>query len=250
MAQSKAVATRKNSAVSNIKDQLAQEVAGIQDSIGSASGNRIKTSDKMFTFPDGTTDQGPISLVVVDFVSYNALYEGKYDAKNPQPPICFAIGKSIKDMAPSPNAPEPQASSCAECPMNQFGSDGDGKACKNARRLAVLGPDDVDPEADLMTLDVSPTALKRFDGYVSTVARLHEVPPIGVVTDVGFDPNSTYSSLTFGNPAPNENLEAHFARRAEAEALLTTEPDVSSASTPAKPARTRKKAAPRRGRAA
>lgn len=253
-APSKSVATRNNTSVANIQEQLKQEVAALGGQVGAISGNKIKTENKVFTFPDGSTSNDPISLVVVDFVSYNVLYrnkfEGKkYDANDRTPPMCFAIGKTIKDMRPSPNAPEPQADSCAECPMNQFGSDGAGKVCTNTRRLAVLSPDDVDPQAELMLVEVSPTALKRFDAFVSTVAKLHELPPIGVSVEVGFDDSVTYPSLTFSSPEPNQNIAVHFARRSEAEMLLTREPDLSveAAPTTARGRAPAKKAAAGRG---
>lgn len=242
-----AVATRNSTALASAQETLSQEAANITDQISQGGGNKIKLSDKQFTFTDGTVDDGPIQVVIVDFVSTNSFYANNYDPNNPEPPICFAVGKNIKEMVPSPNSPEPQAKTCAECPMNQFGSEGNGKACKNRRKLALLGPDDTAPDAELMVMEVSPTGLKRYDGYVGTVAKLHQVPPIGVVTEIGFNPDVTYSSLTFKFDGVNENLEAHFARREEAEALLMVEPDFSAAAE-TKPARGRGRS--RRGRAA
>jgi hypothetical protein len=229
-------------ALAEIQKELALEAANIAQQISSlGGGNKIKTKDKVFTFPDGTTSPGPLDVVIVDFVSRNNFYEGRYDPNNPAGPICFAIGKNVKDMAPSPNAPEPQADDCASCPMNQFGSDGNGKACKNTRLMAVLAPDSTDPQAELMTLEASPTALKNFDAYVATVAAMHGVPPVGVITSVAFHPEKTYPTLVFGNPRRNENVNLHFGRRAEAGVLLSREPDASA--TPEPP----KKAAVKRG---
>lgn len=244
-----AVAKRGSTDVANIQAQMAQEVAGITDQINQGGGSKIKTTDKQFTFPDGTVEDGPIQVVIVDFVSTNSLYEGAYDPNNPEPPICFAVGKNIKEMKPSANSPEPQAESCAECPMNQFGSDGNGKACKNRRRLALLGPDDVSAEDELMIIEVSPTGLKRFDGYVGTVAKMHQIPPIGVVTEVGFNPDLSYPTLTFSFDALNENIGEHFERRSEAEMLLMAEPDFSGAAAEAKPAKRGRSRSRRRGAA-
>ena len=109
--------------------------------------------------------------------------------------------------------------------MNQFGSSGKGKACKNMRLLAVLPPD-ADADTPLWTLAVSPTAIKGFDGFVGSVARTFQMPPISVIASVDFNPNETFASLTFGDPRPNENLAEHFARQAEAKELLMAEPDV------------------------
>ena len=85
-------------------------------------------------------DPTALELVVVDFVTTHNFYAGRFDKDNIVPPDCFAIGVDPKNMVPSPNAPNPQAKDCQSCPMNAWGSDGKGKACKNGRKLAVLPP--------------------------------------------------------------------------------------------------------------
>lgn len=67
------------------------------------------------------------------------------------------------------------------------------KACKNSRLLALL-PVDADDETPIMVLKVSPTALKAFDSYVASVARSFQLPPLGVVTEIGFDEAVTYTA--------------------------------------------------------
>ncbi len=176
-------------------------------------------------------------MVIVDFISVNNFYEGAYDPKNISPPACFAIGTVPTQMAPSINSPARQSDNCAGCPMNQFGSAGDGKACKNMRRLAVLPPD-ADEDTPLLILDVSPTGLKSFDGYVRSAASKFNLPPVGLVTQITFAEDVSYASLRFGNPQPNENAGAHWERRTEAMDRLTQEPDVSGY-TAAPPARGR-----------
>lgn len=225
-----AVSVRKPSAgaVANIQDTLAalaEQDAGKTAPVG---GNKIRvTQDKQFVLPDGSKTPGPLELVIVDFTSRNEFYEGKYDKNNIVPPNCFAIGSIPAKLVPSPNSPDRQADSCAECPMNAFGSAGEGKACKNTRLLAVLPPD-ADEETPMWTLAVSPTALRNFDGFVNDVRRIFTSPPLGVVTTVGFDENSEYAKLTFTNPQPNPNAGLAIDRRSEAAELLAQEPDVSS----------------------
>lgn len=210
-----------------IRAQLQTQAAAVNDRIAPPSGTAIRvTQDKQFVLPDGTKTPGPLELVIVDFASANTYYEGTYDPKNIAPPLCFAIGNEPTKLVASDNSPAKQAASCAVCPMNQFGSNGDGKACKNSRVMAVLPPD-ATADTPLWLLRTSPTAIKGFDAYVAGVARMFNLPPIGVVTEVSLDPNSTYPSLRFGNPRPNENLVDHFARQAEAATALYVEPDVS-----------------------
>ena len=170
---STAVAVKKpvSSAVVSIQEQLKAQVAAMAGKIAPPSGINIRiTQDKKFQLPDGSKVEGPLDLVIVDFVSRNTFYEGTYDPNNITPPTCFAIHPELKQMAPSENSPIKQSDDCASCPMNQFGSSGKGKACKNGRMLAVLPPD-ADADTPLWLLQVSPTALKGFDGFVGPVLR-------------------------------------------------------------------------------
>jgi len=231
-----AVAVKKatSGALVSIKDQMAAELAALSERTSPAGGDKIQLkNDKTFNLPDGTK-ANELEVVIVDFIATNNFYEGAYDKDNIQPPACFAIGQIITQMVPSDNSPAKQSDSCAVCPMNQFGSAGNGKACKNMRRLAVL-PADADTDTPMLVLDVSPTGLKSFDGYVKSVASKFGVLPIGVVTTITMDPNVDYPSLRFGDPQPNENVEVHWSRRAEAMERISQEPDVSSYAVPAPP---------------
>lgn len=231
---STAVAVKKLSTANivSIQEALKAQVAGLAGRISPATGNAIRLGqDKKLNLPDGTKTDGPLELVVVDFVATHNFYAGRFDKDNIVPPDCFAIGTDPKNMVPSPNSPNPQSKDCQSCPMNQFGSDGKGKACKNGRKLAVLPPDASETD-DIWTLNVSPTALKNFDGYVGSVARQFGLPPVGVVTTVGLSEAVDYPQLQFTEPKPNENVAVHFARQGEARELLTVEPDVSNYQAP------------------
>lgn len=235
----------------DIQAQIDAMIAGVQDKVNKPSGDNIRiTQNKEFELPDGRKSDGPLELIILDFVSFNAMYEGRYDPNNIQPPVCFSIGTVVQQMVPSANAPEPQSTSCATCPMNQFGSDGNGKACKNKRRLAVL-PADFDESTPIYTLEVSPTGLKAFDKFVSSLASTQRKVPAQLVTEVGFDEARDYPTLTFKaiQPLEADVVAEVFSRIEEARNRINAEPDVSAAGAekPAKPARG--KAAPaRRGR--
>ena len=227
-AASTAVAVKKTgSNIVSIQEAMKAQLAALADKTAPASGNSIRvTQDKHFMLPDGTKTPGPLQLVVVEFSSKNSFYKGKFDPKAIVPPVCFAVGSNPLKMVPSDKSPEKQSANCQECPMNQFGSDGDGKACKNSRVLAVLPPD-ADKNTPMWLLATSPTANKGFDGFVNSVARIFQMPPVGVVATVGFDNSVTYAKLVFSDPQPNPNLELCFSRQAEAQAMLAIEPDVS-----------------------
>jgi hypothetical protein len=234
MAKTALVTRAKVALPADIQKSLAAEVQGIQSRIGSPSGNRVKvTQKKTFRMPNGEENPGPIKAVILDFISAYYFYPGVYDPDDITPPDCFALGVEVATLAPHDTVPANtrQADSCAVCPQNQFGSAqrGKGKACQNARLLAILPPD-ADMETPIMTLKVSPTAIRPFDAYVSSVARSFQKPPIGVVTTIGFDPSSDYASLRFGEPEPisDDLLAICLARRAEAMQMLLTPPDTTS----------------------
>lgn len=232
---STAVAKRPNANVVSIQEQLKKQAADMADRVAPATGIAVSIKNGEFRFPDGRKTKEPIQVVVADFIAANNFYEGKFDPNAITPPGCFALGPNPMKLIPSDNSPNKQSDECRTCPMNEFGSDGAGKACKNQRVLAVLPPDG-DAEAPLWKLVVPPTSVKAWDAYVRSVSSMFQMPPVSVVTTISFDDSVDYPKLIFSDPQPNENLEAHFARQAEAKELLMTEPDVSQyeAAKPAK----------------
>jgi hypothetical protein len=223
----------------NIAAQMAAEIEAFKGRIAAPSGDRIKADEKLFTLPNGDTSD-TLSVIIVDFVSYNAYYDKPWNSNQIVPPNCFSIGLEPAGMVPSENSPEMQAESCAACWANQWKSSatGAGKACSNTKLLAVIAPDD--PDAPLMLLKVTATALKSFDAYVTGVARAFQRPPRGVITEITFDPNPKYSSLRFGNPVActPDQLALAYSRKDDAMTRLMVEPDVSAfVAAPAAPAR-------------
>lgn len=213
----------------DIAAQMAAEIEAFKGRIAAPTGNRIGTDEKLFTLPNGDTSD-TLSVIIVDFVSYNAYYDKPWNPNQIVPPNCFSLGLEPAGMVPSENSPEPQAESCAACWANQWKSSatGAGKACSNTKLLAIIAPDD--PEAPIMLLKVTATALKSFDAYVTSVARSFQRPPYGVITEITFDPNLKYSSLRFGNPVActPDQMALAWSRKEDAMARLMVEPDVSA----------------------
>lgn len=215
-----------------IRESLRKQAEEMNSRTAPAGGNKILVgNDKMFKLPDGSKVP-ELQAVIVDFTTVHSFYERPYDPKNIVAPGCFAVGSNPKDMSPLAESPNRQADNCQDCPMNEFGSAGDGKACKNGRRLALLplndAGDDVDAEADMLILDVSPTAIKGFDAYVQSLARLHQMPPVGFITTISCDPNSSWQKVEFGNPQPVTSLAEAMSRQGEAKELVSAKPDFSA----------------------
>lgn len=216
---------------------LQKEMEEMRSRLQAPSGDKIKIDNKMFVLPNGDKND-VVNAIVVDFVYYNAYYTSAFDPNQITPPDCFAIHPVASEATPSPNAIDPQCDSCQGCPQNQFGSAGKGKACRNSVLLALLPPD-ADMDTPLMLLNLSPTAIKPFSAYMSSLLRLNR-PPYSVVTEFYCDPNSKFDSVRLANPEPVEAdmLEVVRARRGEARERLMTEPDFKalSAANDAKPA--------------
>ena len=203
--------------------QLAEEAAKIKQTLGAPASAKISTKGKMFTLPDGTTNPGPMSCVILDYISFNNWYEGVYDAANPKPPVCWAFNRIVADLSPSAECPKPQAESCDPCPKNQFGSAGRGKACKNIRRLLVA-PVTATVDSKPMTLEVSPSAIRVFDNFVLQTTKELGSMPIQVIVDIGFDASKAYPSLTFENAKLHSNLETMMHLREVGQHILLMEP--------------------------
>lgn len=211
----------------SVADELRREREGIKQRVGAVGGGdtiRI-TQDKKFALPDGTTNEGPLSVVVLDFTAANFYYDRPFRKGDESPPACFAIGPNPKALVPSENSPVKQAEDCNDCPLKEWGTKGEGKACDDLRFLAVREAS-ANPDAKVMLIKVSKTAAKAWDAYVTTLDKQFEGVPIEFVTEIYFDPNVDYASLRFGNPARNPNVNVHFGQRAAAKARLAAEPDV------------------------
>ena len=219
----------KSNLPASMSAEILAEIEDLKKKIAAPSGDRIQiTQDKQFRMPGGAT-LDTLECVVVDFLSVNTLYDGVYRKGESSPPLCFAIGINPTELAPSPNSPEPQAEKCASCAMNQFGSAGKGKACKNGKLLAVLPPD-ADANTPIMVLRTPPTSINPFDTYVRSVAKAFGRPPKGVITEISMNADKDYPELVFTAVAPTDDgqfMLAH-SRRGEAMERLTVEPDVTA----------------------
>lgn len=224
-----------------LQAQYGDAVADILGRLGAPGSNVLKiTQSKTFVLPDGTESAGPLPFVIVDFIAENRFYGAAYNPNAMSPPICAALGSNPAQLAPFDDSPDLQSTvGCLTCPQNQWGSNGRGKACTNARMLALIDPM-AEPGSPLLRLRLSPTAITPFEAYVRQLAKQFGKPHFAVLTYIGFDPQSTFSSLRFGTPQPLEAGELELMgrkidglsliteamdRQAEARELLMTKPD-------------------------
>lgn len=247
VSKSTAVAVKASSNIISIKEQLMAQAASVAGRTEGSASKQIKYSDGKFVLPSGAQTNDPIKVVILDFVTTHTKYEKSYKAGEVSPINCAAVGDNPREMKPYASIASPEGGDCASCWAGQFKSaaQGEGKACKQVRSMAVLVQDSngvIDPDGPIYIVQTTPTSNKVFDGYVKSVAAVFQMPPVGVVTTLDIDTESAkWASIMFTNPAPNGDVEANFARQAEARAMLTEEVTV----TPPAPV-----AAPARGKAA
>lgn len=230
--------------LATIDAQLAMESIKEQVSAGGGGPRLTINNNGSWQTPDGAELGPSIRGVVIDFVTRHTWYPHPFQKGNPLPPGCFAVGKTLANMAPDSSSPEMQHETCNGCPMNEWGSgQGNGKACTQRRELAFILEEQANDieNAEIFVISVSPSSNKYFDGFARQCERLLNGPPIKAVVTIEAQPvpNARYFSLAFGDLQPNELYAEHFQLRAEAMALLDVLPDttgyVPSTDKPGKP---------------
>lgn len=214
-----------STALVDIRAKIQAEVAAQRASYEAPTASKISTKNKRFTLPDGTSHQGPLKVVILDFTNTRTYYTGVYNASNIVPPRCFAAGKSIQDLAPSASIEEPMAEDCASCSMNQWGSDpqgGKGKACKSGVRLMLVAAD-IESGAEPLALDVTPTGMRSWNGLLANLSA-RGIAPMQAVVEIGLNPDVSYPTLTFEFVEQHDRLEQAWTLREKAEPLLEKHP--------------------------
>jgi hypothetical protein len=194
MSKNTEVVVPKTGAVTPWESKLAA-MAAVTSEQEKAKGDWVSFRGGIFTINGKPMAGNKAEVVVIGSIHENQFYKDRFDPNNPQPPVCYAFADTAGELAPHPEAPSPQASSCAECPNNAWGSDpagGKGKACKNVRRLALIAADDLDKvdSAPVYLAKIPITSVKNWATYASEVSNVLKRPPLGVKTTISVVPNA------------------------------------------------------------
>jgi hypothetical protein len=208
-----------STALQTIQERIAAQLAVQRQSVAQPGGNNISVKGKVFTMPDGSSNNGPLQAIILDHRNVNTHYSGAYNPQQITPPDCFAIGTVIETMGPGDDVEKPHGKVCQDCAKNEWGSgNGKGKACQNTVRIAIVPPD-ADAEAEPMTIKISPSGLASWNKLNADLITA-ELLPIQIVVDISFDPNVTYPKLQFKAAEPHDNVELFWALREKAQSLL------------------------------
>ena len=187
-----------------------------------------------------------LDVVIVGSIYDRAYYPGAYGEN--KTPHCYSFSKDGIGMVPHKDVQDQQHDSCDTCQWNQFGSaqQGKGKACREYRRVALIGvgdeltADEV-PEAIVGLAKIPPTSSRNFSDYVRKVAEKHQRPLWAMITTLTVlpDPNKQVV-VTFKDAAPLSREVAMAIKTREAainEILTAPYPVFTDAVEPPKPAK-------------
>lgn len=168
------------------KAKAAQRVAA---AVSGGGGNFLSFKGGRLSYQDHHIKDGMLDVIVISAVAENNYFEGPYNPKVPQSPICYAFGSpdgDDDDMKPHKavfDAGDNQSDKCKGCEHNEWGSaeKGRGKACKNVVRLAMVVADVLDAsdpaaaitKAEVCYAKLPVTSGKNWSGYVNSLGTKH-----------------------------------------------------------------------------
>lgn len=173
---------------------------------GAGGGKRISIKGGVFRLLSDGKEVGSIEDRHLDVVIASAapdigrtFYAGAYDPEKSSAPDCW----SADGNTPSPDAKNPQAKVCANCPQNMKGSGaGESRACKFSQRLAVVLENDIN--GDVLQLQVPAASLfgdpegdnMPLKAYANWLGA-QNISPDEVVTRMKFDTKAQSPKLFF-----------------------------------------------------
>lgn len=219
---------------SRLKNQELDETTKSLMGGGGSTYKRISIKGNVFRMVAGgkeiaTNEDRAMNVIIVASAPDNSrtYYEGQYKEGEAIRPACW----SNDGKTPDAGVKTPQASACASCPQNIKGSgQGDSRACRFSRRLAVVLEGDIEGDVYGLTLPATSIFGKGEDGKMplqayATFLGQHNCPVTAVVTEMRFDIKSPTPKLTFKAVRPLTDEEDEIAVRqgqtADAKAAVT-----------------------------
>lgn len=175
--------------------------------LSGGGGKRISIRGGVFRLiSDGkeiaTNEDRAMNIVIINAAPRTSrmYYAQAFDPNVPNiVPVCW----SPDGDRPDKSVATPQSTSCAACPQNVKGSgQGDTRACRFSRRLAIVLENDIDGDIFQLTLPATSIFGKGENGklplnaYVQFLAGFN-VNVTAVVTEMRFDTKSATPKLTF-----------------------------------------------------
>lgn len=176
--------------------------------ISGSTSKRISIKGGVFRMMSGgkeiaINEDRAMNMVIVNAAPKvsRSYYEKGYDpdAEKAAAPTCWSADGEMPDK----DVFAPVHKNCADCPMNVKGSgQGDSRACRYQRRMAVVLENDLEGDVYQLTLPATSIFGKGENGklplnaYASFLAGFN-VPITAVVTEMRFDTSAETPKLTF-----------------------------------------------------
>lgn len=207
----KAPTKKPGTAMVKWEEELANLAKDTTKDIESSSGKFISLRGGVMSFNGDKIPDNELRCVIVGVVNENQFYDEKFDPNSAQVPACYAFGTKREDMAPTDDVFDKQNDACATCPHKEWGSDlngGEGKACKDVVRIALIAESDLDDmdSAEVVYLKIPTMSVKSFNKYLKDeLSKKHNRPYWSVITQLSLipDPQAQFK-LTY---ARVENIE-------------------------------------------
>lgn len=213
----------------NWEQEMAKEAAVVAKAFRPSVG-QISTRAGILSYMDQPIPGNKLNCIVLAAIFENNYFEGKFDAKNPRNPVCYAFGKvqgngEAPFMSPPEYVVDPhrKAADCVACQYSKWGSDsespsGKGKRCKEIYKLALVPAITADADltkTEIAILRVPVTSRKNFELYVNEAASVFRRPTWGMVTQISLHPDMrTQFQMKFAplDPIPEANLANIYPR--------------------------------------
>lgn len=198
---------------------FADAIAEEMDGLGSIPFDRVKIPSGgglAFEVP-GEDEDSPESAtelvgVILHHHAVNAYWKEKFAGGNEQPDCSSFDGKTGVDRETG------ECKNCAECPFNQFGSDGAGKACKNVHRIYLLREGNPVP----IILSLPPTSLKYMRDYIGKRILVRGMRSYDVITKITLKKEKNAAGIAYSRAVFTLVSKLDENQRAEAKAMAET----------------------------
>ena len=178
------------------KQMLAKNKASVEQDVG---GDYISIRNSKFSFKSQNLG-GKIEVIILGYSYLRTYYDQPFSPDDPSAPACYAVSFEEEGMEPASDAVKPQCDGmCHECELDAWGSDdtGDGKACKEQRRIAVLSAENDLASAEVAYINVPSASLKNWRSYVNPIIKKMGAHPSWFVTEISFDEDYDFPCLQF-----------------------------------------------------
>lgn len=188
--------------MADFEKQMAAQAETDSARVGTGSdGAFMSIKGGKFTFQEADLGN-ELEVVILGFVHEKAYYDGNYDPDVLTAPACFAVADNMDDLAPYKGVAKEQASACAECWADEFGTaaTGRGKACRDFRKIMFISTEDLDAEPaniQIALQRVPPTSIKNFDKFIKGIGKVNKRPSYGVITNMTVGIEGEYPVMHF-----------------------------------------------------